>query len=64
MLQAGSINYTPLFALPVLMGAVLGSALLGLGTTAGVTLLLLADAWLALARSSRGDSPRASCRRR
>lgn len=45
-LQAGGINYSPLFALPVLMGAVLGSPLLALGTAAGVTLLLLTDAWL------------------
>ncbi|MEP6791127.1 MAG: ATP-binding protein, partial [Ramlibacter sp.] len=45
-LQAGGINYSPLFALPVLMAAVLGSALLALGTAAGVTLLLLAEAWL------------------
>ncbi|MEB0055394.1 sensor histidine kinase [Variovorax sp. LG9.2] len=49
LLQIGSINYTPLFALPVLMGAVLGTVSVGLGTTAAVTLLLLADAawnWL------------------
>jgi two-component system, NtrC family, sensor histidine kinase PilS len=45
-LQAGGINYSPLFALPVLMGSVLGSALLSLGTAAGVTLLLLMDAWV------------------
>ncbi len=45
-LQAGGINYSPLFALPVLMASVLGSALLALGTAAGVTLLLLTDAWL------------------
>jgi two-component system sensor histidine kinase PilS (NtrC family) len=45
-LQAGGINYSPLFALPVLMGSVLGSALLALGTAAGVTLLLLAEAWV------------------
>mgnify|MGYP000111303858 CR=1 FL=1 len=44
-LQGGNINYTPLFALPVLLSAVLGSLLLALGTTAVVTLLLLADAW-------------------
>ena len=43
-LQVGSINYTPLFALPVLMGAVLGTLAVGLGTTAAATLLLLADA--------------------
>jgi two-component system, NtrC family, sensor histidine kinase PilS len=45
-LQAGGINYAPLFALPVLMGSVLGSALLALGTAAGVALLLLTDAWV------------------
>ena len=46
-LQAGGITYSPLFALPVLMAAALGSTLLALGTAAGVALLLLADAWLA-----------------
>jgi len=45
-LQAGGINYSALFALPVLMAAVLGSTLLALGTAAGVALLLLADAWV------------------
>lgn len=45
-LQAGGINYTPLFAVPVLMASVLGSVLLAFGTAAGVTLLLLTDAWL------------------
>ncbi|RZJ25545.1 MAG: PAS domain-containing protein [Haliea sp.] len=45
-LQAGGINYTPLFAVPVLMASVLGSALLAFGTAAAVTILLLADAWL------------------
>ena len=46
LLQTGNINYAPLFALPVLMAAVLGSSLLALGTAAGVTLLLLAEAWV------------------
>src|SRR6478609_11463657 len=46
LLQAGNINYGPLFALPVLMAAVLGSSLLALGTAAGVALLLLAEAWV------------------
>ncbi len=49
VLQGGNINYTPLFALPVLMSAVLGTVTVSLGTTAAVTLLLLADAgwhWL------------------
>ncbi len=45
-LQAGGFNYSPLFALPVLMAAVLGSSLLALGTAAAVTLLLLTDAWV------------------
>jgi two-component system, NtrC family, sensor histidine kinase PilS len=45
-LQAAGINYSPLFALPVLMGSVLGSGLLALATAAGVALLLLADAWV------------------
>ncbi len=44
-LQGGTINYTPLFALPVLQAAVLGALPLALGTTALVTLVLLADAW-------------------
>jgi two-component system sensor histidine kinase PilS (NtrC family) len=49
VLQSGNVNYTPLFALPVLMSAVLGTMIVSLGTTASVTLLLLADAgwhWL------------------
>jgi two-component system sensor histidine kinase PilS (NtrC family) len=45
-LQVGGINYSPLFAVPVLMASVLGSALLAFGTAAGVTLLLLVEAWL------------------
>ena len=43
-LQSGSVNYTPLFALPVLTCAVLGTVSIGLGTTAMVTLLLLGEA--------------------
>ena len=60
-LQAGGINYSPLFALPVLMGSVLGSALLALGTAAGVTLLLLTDAWV-LRWLQPATRRRASCR--
>lgn len=53
--QGNSINYTPLFALPVLQASVLGSLPLALGTAAGATLLLLANAaWLSLQGS--GDS--------
>lgn len=44
-LQSGGINYTPLFALPVLLSSILGPILLAFGTAASVTLLLLLDAW-------------------
>jgi two-component system, NtrC family, sensor histidine kinase PilS len=44
-LQAGGINYTPLFALPVLLSSILGPILLAFGTAASVTLLLLLEAW-------------------
>lgn len=45
-LQGGNVNYTPLFALPVLMASVLGSMRLALGTAAGITMLLLgATTW-------------------
>lgn len=44
-LQSGVMNYTPLFALPVLLSSVLGPILLAFGTAASVTVLLLADAW-------------------
>ncbi len=44
-LQSSGINYTPLFALPVLLASVLGPILLAFGTAASVTLLLLGDAW-------------------
>jgi two-component system sensor histidine kinase PilS (NtrC family) len=54
-LQAAGLNYSPLFALPVLMAAVLGSTLLALGTAAGVALLLLSDAWVQVLHLS-GDA--------
>jgi two-component system sensor histidine kinase PilS (NtrC family) len=44
-LQSSGINYTPLFALPVLLSSILGPILLAFGTAASVTLLLLVDAW-------------------
>jgi two-component system, NtrC family, sensor histidine kinase PilS len=48
-MQGGSINYTPLLAMPVLLAAILGTQRLALGTAAGITLLLLAhEGWLAL----------------
>lgn len=43
-LEGGSINYTALFALPVLMASVLGTLIIALGTAAGVTLLLFSYA--------------------
>jgi two-component system, NtrC family, sensor histidine kinase PilS len=43
-LQVATINYTPLFALPVLLAAVLGPLPLALGTAAAVSVALLLDA--------------------
>ncbi len=43
-MQVGTINFAPLFALPVLLAAVLGPLLLALGTAATVTVALLLDA--------------------
>ncbi len=48
-MQAGGINYVPLFALPLLLASVLSALLPALGTAAAITLLLLLDAWLATA---------------
>lgn len=45
LMQMGTLNFTPLFGLPILMASVLGTLTLALGTTAAVTLLLLATAW-------------------
>lgn len=52
------ISFTPLFALPVLLGSILGPLLLGLGTAAAVTLLLLADAWLGAPVAGQIDAAR------
>ncbi|QDL53640.1 two-component system sensor histidine kinase NtrB [Rhodoferax aquaticus] len=43
LMQGTSINYTPLFALPILLASVLGTLRLALGTAAGVSMLLLAN---------------------
>ena len=43
--QQGGINYTPLFALPVLLASILGPMVLALGSAAMATLLLLGEAW-------------------
>ena len=48
-LQGSNINYTPLFALPILLASVLGSLRLALGTAAGITVLLLTSTlWTSL----------------
>nr|CBA27210.1 hypothetical protein Csp_A01140 [Curvibacter putative symbiont of Hydra magnipapillata] len=55
-LHGNSLNYTPLFALPVLLASVLGSLRLALGTAAGVTMLLLGGAVWTQIRSDQ-DNP-------
>lgn len=45
-LGQGGINYTPLFALPVLLASILGSLVFALATAAMITLYLLGDAWM------------------
>ncbi len=47
LLHTGGMSFTPLFGLPILMASVLGTLTLALGTTAAVTILLLAWAWWA-----------------
>lgn len=39
--NVSTINYTPLFALPLLLASVLGTLRLAFGTAAGITLLML-----------------------
>lgn len=47
--QGISINYTPLFVLPILMTSVLGSFLLSMAGAAGVSLILLTHAiWMSI----------------
>jgi two-component system sensor histidine kinase PilS (NtrC family) len=58
LLHAGAMNFTPLFGLPILMAAVLGTLTLALGTTAAVTLLLLGWAWWLGSGSTGDDAPR------
>jgi two-component system, NtrC family, sensor histidine kinase PilS len=48
MFQQGDVNLTPLFALPVLMAAILGSLTVALATAAITTLFLLGDNFLGL----------------
>jgi len=58
LLHAGAMNYTPLFGLPILTAAVLGTLTLALGTTAGVTLLLLGWAWWVGTHTAGDDAQR------
>lgn len=52
---SSTINYTPLFALPLLVASVLGSLRLALGTAAGITVLMLGGSlWSHFTRSSEG----------
>jgi len=43
--QTGSLNFTPLFGMPILMASVLGTLTLALGTAAAASLLLLSWYW-------------------
>lgn len=43
LVQGSGINYTPIYALPVLLASVLGPLQLALGTAAGVTVLMLVN---------------------
>jgi two-component system sensor histidine kinase PilS (NtrC family) len=60
MLQASSgttINYTPLFALPILVASVLGSLRLAVGTAAGITVLILIEALLSYLKGPTDPAP-------
>jgi len=60
MLQIGTtstINYTPLFALPILVASVLGSLRLALGTAAGITVLMLVEALLSYLKGPTDATP-------
>ena len=57
LFQDSSVNYTPLFALPILLASVLGSLRLALGTAAGVTVLLLGGSLWAYLQSPQTSTP-------
>ncbi len=60
MLQSSSgtsINYTPLFALPILVASVLGPLRLALGTAAGITVLMLVEALLSYLKAPTDAAP-------
>lgn len=45
LMRSSALNFTPLFALPVMLAGIIGSRRLALATAAAITLVLLADAW-------------------
>ncbi len=59
ILQAASstVNYTPLFALPLLVASVLGSLGLALGTAAGITVLMLGGSLWSYLESPNTGTP-------
>jgi two-component system sensor histidine kinase PilS (NtrC family) len=58
LLQHGAFNYTLLFALPVLMAAILGTRSMALGAAAVATLFLLGDVAWALLSTGDDSAPR------
>jgi two-component system sensor histidine kinase PilS (NtrC family) len=55
--QGSSINFTPFFALPVLMAAVLGSLLMSIGAAASVTALMFSHAGWVTVQGQADSSP-------
>ncbi|MEX1165724.1 MAG: PAS domain-containing sensor histidine kinase [Hydrogenophaga sp.] len=58
MFQQGDFNLIPLFALPVLMAAILGSLTTALATAAAVTLILLGEPFAGLVELGGVSTPR------
>ena len=56
--QQGGFNYTPLFALPVLLASILGSLVFALATAALITLYLLVDAGMSASLLSEVSTAR------
>ncbi len=57
VLQGATLNYTPVFALPILLASVLGTMRLAVGTAAAITTLLLAVAGWDFLRNSADVTP-------
>ncbi len=56
--QFAGLNFAPLFTVPVLTAAILGSGLLSMATAAAVSLFLLVDAWWFASAFSGDLTPR------